>query len=123
MFAVFTLLLSFHFSIAFDPRLRRFLNSEVHNRMNVLEQAHSTHRNETDWMRTIFLAIAIGFGLILLLVFLTIVYCNRTFRFVAFTSDYTTFTEISSTSSTSLYAQSTYPYSTVYPSQLPVLKF
>ena len=148
MFVVFTLLLLFHFSIAFDPRFRRFLNSEVHNRINVLDQSHSTHRNETDWMRTIFLAIAIGFGLILLLVFLTIVYlCRRIRRHVQETQSPTLAavehsglshlhpiippllgllqhqTNLPSTSSTSVYAQSAYPHSTIYPSTLPTLKF
>ena len=40
-------------------RIKRFLNSEVHNRINVLEQAHTAHREDTSSTRIIFLS-AIG---------------------------------------------------------------
>jgi hypothetical protein len=79
---LFILILS-HFSIASAHRIKRFLNSVVNNRINVLEQSHSIHRNETNWMRTVIFGTIIGFGLISLLVAFTIIYlCRRVRRHV-----------------------------------------
>jgi len=83
MFVIFIILLLTHLSVALNHRIKRFLNSVVHNRIDVLEQSHSVHRNDTNWMRTIIFATVIGFGIISFLVILTIIYlCRRVRRHV-----------------------------------------
>ena len=83
MHVLFLILLFSYFSIASNHRIKRFLNSEVHNRINVLEQSHGSHRDETNWMRTVTFGTIIGFGLISLLVIITVIYlCRRVRRHV-----------------------------------------
>jgi hypothetical protein len=80
---LFFLFLLFHLSVASDHRIKRFLNSVVHSRINVLEQSHSVHRGETNWMRNVIFGTIIGFGIISLLVIITIIYlCRRVRRHV-----------------------------------------
>ena len=80
---LFFIFLLSHLSVASDQRIKRFLNSVVHSRINVLEQSHSVHRNETNWMRTVIFGTIVGFGIISLLVTITIVYlCRRVRRHV-----------------------------------------
>jgi hypothetical protein len=74
------LLLFFHLSVASNHRIKRFLNAEVHNRINVLEQSHNSHRDDTNWMRTVLFGTIIGFGLVSLLVTITIIYLCRRIR-------------------------------------------
>ena len=80
MIVHFILLLLLHMSAATNFRLKRFLNSVVNNRIDVLEQSHSIHRNETNWMRTIVFASIISFGIIFLLVTFVLFYLCRRIR-------------------------------------------
>ena len=54
-------------------RVKRFLNADIHQRLSVLEQSHSTNREQTN---NIFIrsAVAIGIVIIILLVIIFFVY-------------------------------------------------
>jgi hypothetical protein len=55
-------------------RIKRFLNSEVHNRINVLEQSHTAHREDTS---------NISVSVILLIIIIVIIFlCCCSKRFV-----------------------------------------
>ncbi|CAF1539441.1 unnamed protein product [Adineta ricciae] len=81
MLGFFIILFLVHVSVATPGRFKRFLNSEVHNRIDVLEQSHSTHRNDTNWMGTIMVSIILSLAIISITIFITFIYiCYRVRR-------------------------------------------
>ena len=72
-----------HFSLCYSfpaapPRLKRFLNSEVHNRINVLEQAHTAHREDSSSTRIIFFSVIGSISFIVIVIFLSVIFmCHR----------------------------------------------
>ena len=72
-----------YFYLCYSPsteahRIKRFLNSEVHNRINVLEQAHTAHREDTSSARIIFFGVIGSVSVIIVVVFIiVIVLCHR----------------------------------------------
>jgi hypothetical protein len=64
-------------------RIKRFLNAEVHNRIDVLEQSHTAHREDTSLTRNIFFGALISVSVILLIIISIIIFlCRRSRQFV-----------------------------------------
>jgi hypothetical protein len=64
-------------------RSKRFLNSKVANRLTVLEQSHTEHREDTSITRNIFFGTVTSLLFILLVIIITIVFlCRRLRRIV-----------------------------------------
>ena len=72
------LLVFYHIRLTYCHRFKRFLNSEVNNRIDVLQQSHEDHRDETNWLRIVLFATVGAFAVISLTLFLiTIFLCRR----------------------------------------------
>jgi hypothetical protein len=55
-------------------RIKRFLNSAAHTRINVLEQAHTAHREDTSSIRNIFLGAITSVSVIIVIIIIIIVF-------------------------------------------------
>ena len=59
-------------------RIRRFLNSEIHNRIDVLEKSHEAHIQTTTHLRDIVFGITITISVVFILIVCGIIYlCHR----------------------------------------------
>ena len=75
--AYFVILILRNISLSESSRRKRFLDSVIHHRINVLEQSHNVHRNETIWIPTVIFSTVTACAIIIIILFIITIYFCR----------------------------------------------